>query len=276
MIQANDAFVEWKQQACRLRRLAVTTLAALTLSLALSQCGAPGAGVHHEVISHGQFAQVRILRPPGPARVLVLLLSGDGGWSGELEELARRLNFRGAMVAGIDTREWLDAMEQGAATCAAPGPYLSDLAHFLREKYGLPELPLVLVGHSAGATLAYVALAQARARTFAGAVTLAFCTDLDLAKPLCPAPLLRSVPESGGARLQAGQALPAPWITLHGLDDRECPAAAARAFAAATPGARFMAIPQAGHAYDPTEGWTEMVLAAYAELAAAPAPAGRP
>jgi acetyl esterase/lipase len=50
----------------------------------------------------------------------------------------------------------------------------------------------VLIGHSAGATLAYVALAQARPRTFAGALTLSFCTELDLTRPLCAAPPLRN------------------------------------------------------------------------------------
>lgn len=63
-----------------------------------------------------------------------------------------------------------------------------------------------------------------------GALTLSFCPDLDLSKPLCAAPGLRSLTRTSGVwLLPPPAALPAPWYALHGLDDTVCPAAEADA-----------------------------------------------
>jgi hypothetical protein len=132
---------------------------------------------------------------PGPVRHLVLLLSGDGGWGPALDAIAQRLALAGTAVVEIDVREWLEALEHAASTCVSPGASLAQLGRSLRARYGLRERP-VLVGHSAAATLAYVALAQGRVQDFRGAVTLSFCVDLDLAKRLCAAPALRATPRA--------------------------------------------------------------------------------
>jgi type IV secretory pathway VirJ component len=211
----------------------------------LCQCGAPAGGVHQEVIHEGQFAQLRLFQPPGAVRHLVLLLSGDGGWGPGLHAIAQRFALGGTAVAGIDVREWREALERAASTCVCPGASLAQLGRSRQARYGFRERP-VLVGHSARTTLAYVALAQGRVQDFRGAVTLSFCADLDLAKLLCAAPALRAPPRAAGVRLAPG-ALPIPWIGLHGLEDRECPAAAGCAFVEAVPGARFVPLPREGH-----------------------------
>jgi len=43
----------------------------------------------------------------------------------------------------------------------------------------------LLVGYSSGATLVYAALAAAPPEAFAGAISLGFCPDLEIHKPLC-------------------------------------------------------------------------------------------
>ena len=87
------------------------------------------------------------------------------------------------------------------------------------------------------------------AREFAGALTLSFCADLDLRRPLCPGGSLRATPIPSGAHLLPGGALPARWIALHGIQDQVCPVGPARAFAQAVPGARFRPLPGVGHSY---------------------------
>jgi type IV secretory pathway VirJ component len=277
MVQLADAFVGWAQHVRRL--IGRRALSALCLSFGavlLCHCSAPGGDVHQEVISHGQFAHLRIYRPDAAVRPLALLLSGDGGWDSGADAIAQKLAWQGTLVAGIDVRDWLLTLEQAAPSCVAPGAYLAELVHFLQARYALKGAPPVLVGHSAGATLAYVALAQARPHTFAGALTLSFCADLDLTKPLCPASGLRTTPHGAGVRLLPAAALPEPWVTLHGLDDRVCPAAEARSFAEAIPGARFIPLPANGHSYDTSAYWWGQFIASYRTLAAAAAPQPTP
>jgi len=242
-------------------------------TLLLCQCGATGRGVHHDVIAHGAFAQLRIYRPQDPPRHIALLLSGDGGWGAPLEAIAAGLAARGALVAGIDTREWLAALNRSGSPCIAPGAQLADLGHYLEERYAAAAPAPVLIGHSAGASLAYVALAQGKPGDFAGALTLSFCTEMDLKRPLCPAAALRGTPRSAGVRLLPGGVLPAPWIALHGLDDEECPAPEAREFVGAVPGSRFVALPGVGHAYRDSRRWWEAFLSSYDTLAAGAGPA---
>ncbi len=267
-IQLTDVCVglsqQWGRMICGGARRSLLLVAGAVL---LCQCGAPAGGVHQDVIQDGQFGPLRLFQPPGPAHHLVLLLSGDGGWDPAVEAIAQRLALRGTVVAGIDVRTWRAALEHAASTCVSPGAALAQLGRSLQARYGLRERP-ALVGHSAGATLAYVALAQGRAQDFRGAVTLSFCAELDLAKPLCAAAALRSTPRPNGVRLVPGGALSAPWIGLHGLDDRECPAAEGRAFVEAVPGARFVPLPGQGHSYGDIDSWWTPFNAAYGSLTA--------
>lgn len=242
-------------------------------TLLLCQCGASGRGVHHDVIAYGAFAPLRIYRPQAPPRHLAMLLSGDGGWGAPLEAIAAGLTARGSLVAGIDTREWLAALNRPGSPCIGPGAQLADLGHYLKERYAVAPQAPVLIGHSAGASLAYVALAQGKPADFAGALTLSFCTDLDLKEPLCPAPALRGTPRAAGIRLLPAGALPGPWIALHGLDDQECPASEGLQFAHGVPGSRFVALPGVGHAYRDPGRWWGAFLSSYDTLASGAGPA---
>jgi type IV secretory pathway VirJ component len=235
--------------------------------LLLCQCGAPGRGMHHDVIAYGAFARLRIYRPQGPIRHVAVLLSGDGGWGAPLDAIASGLAGRGSLVAGIDTREWLAALNRSGSPCIEAGGALADLGHYLNEHYPVPAQAPVLIGHSAGASLAYVALAQSAPADFAGALTLSFCADLDLARPLCPAGALREGPRAGGVRLRPGGVLPGPWIALHGLEDRECPALEGREFVQGVPGSRFVALPGVGHSYRDAGSWWGAFMSSYDTLA---------
>lgn len=243
------------------------TAAAALLCVALAAC--TRATTPTERLSNGPFHELRIYQGEIPRHYLVLLLSGDGGWGAPLPEIARRLSTQGALVAGVDVQDLFSTYSRDAHSCASPAADLADLAHYLQQRYALANVPPVLIGHSAGATLAYLTLAQAPAGTFAGALTLSFCADLDLEKPLCAAPALRSVPRSAGVQLlPATSALPAPWFALHGLDDRVCPAADAREFMAALPGAHFVGVPGISHSYHHIDRWWPMFDSAWQELTA--------
>lgn len=242
---------------------------ALLLCVSLFACSSLDTAGMSDSLSYGPFHEVRIYRPTAAPRHLALLLSGDGGWGAPLPEIARRLSGQGTLVGGIDVRDLFRRFEHDPHPCVSPGTDLADLAHYLRQRYALPDAAPVLIGHSAGATLAYVALAQSATSTFTGGLTLSFCADLDLVKPLCASPALRSQSRSAGVRLLPAASAPmAPWFALHGLDDTECPAAESREFAEALPGAHFIGLPGITHSYHHLSRWWPKFDAAWQQLIA--------
>jgi type IV secretory pathway VirJ component len=240
----------------------------LGVALLLCQCTSVYTAPPSEMLSYGRFERIYVYRPQAPAGHLALLLSGDGGWSGLLGTIAQRLAAEGTLVAGLDVRHLLASFGQDAAQCVSPGTELEDLVHYLQQHYQLRIAAPVLIGHSAGATLAFVALAESHPGVFAGALTLSFCADLDLAKPLCPSPGPPPLPRSDGVRLRPPASLPAPWIALHGLADQVCPTSDSREFTGAIPGARFVALPDIDHEYRHMDRWWPQFEGAYRQLLA--------
>lgn len=152
-----------------------------------------------------QFASARVYRPAGAVRQVALLLSGDGGWSRDLGAIAYKLSGEGTLTAGIDLPPLFANLARDPASCVSPDADLADLARYLQDRYHLPHTAPLLIGHSAGATLAYTSIAQAPGGTFSGALTLSFCVELELQKPLCRTPALRYQPlPSGSVRLLPG------------------------------------------------------------------------
>jgi type IV secretory pathway VirJ component len=242
----------------------------LAVLLALGACS--GAFSGGETLSHGRFHHVHVYKPKSEVRHLVLFFSGDGGWDDGLADIARSLAEQGALVAGIDTSDLYEELEKDGGKCVFPVGDLENLSHFVQAYYKLPTyFTPILIGYSAGASLAYAALAQAPAGTFTGALSLSFCVDLDLRKPLCPAGALRYSPrkDNSGVRLEpAAKGLQAPWIALHGTADEVCSAPEARTFVSLVPGARFVELPGISHGYSDLNLWMPQFDAAYASIVA--------
>jgi type IV secretory pathway VirJ component len=104
-------------------------------------------------------------------RQVALLLSGDGGWSRDLGAIAYQLSGEGTLTAGIDLPPLFANLARDPASCVSPDTDLADLARYLQDRYHLPHTAPLLIGHSAGATLAYTSIAQAPGGTFSGALT---------------------------------------------------------------------------------------------------------
>lgn len=222
----------------------------------------------HGQISHGRFRNVTMYAPQAAVKQFVLMLSGDGGWDQEMAQMAVALAEEGALVAGIDTPQLFADLAQDAADCGYPDGDLENLSHYIQAYYRLPtyHTPL-LVGYSSGAALAYAMLAQAPAGTFAGALSLGFCADLALQKPLCKTGNLRYASrEDGGVDLLPAPRLAAPWIAIHGELDRVCSATAAEEFLAPVAGAQFVLLPGVGHGFGVKANWLPQYKTAYAQL----------
>jgi type IV secretory pathway VirJ component len=222
-----------------------------------------------ESISHGRFKSVPIYRPSGPVKQVALFLSGDAGWDRGMAGMAAQLSAQGTLVIGIDVQKLFASLEADGDTCVFPDGDLENLSHYVQAYYKLPTYftPL-LIGYSSGATLAYAMLAQAPRGVFGGALSLSFCVELDLRKPLCKAESLQYSMRKDGesARLTPPVTLRAPWILLHGAQDEICPATEARAFANETRNAKYIELPYVAHDYRRAPEWMPQFKAAYATL----------
>jgi type IV secretory pathway VirJ component len=198
--------------------------------------GAPAwSAAPEEKLKHGRFDSLTVYAPSSPPRGFVLLLSGAEGWSGGMAAMARELARRGAMVAGIDSRQLLANLEADDSDCVFPDGDLENLSHFVQAYYRLPAyLPPILAGDAAGAALAYAALAQAPPDTFAGAVSADFCPQLKSRKAWCKSAGLdySPRPHGEGFELLPAKKLVNPWVVIAGPAPQECASPAAARFAA--------------------------------------------
>ena len=131
-----------------------------------------------------------------------------------------------------------------------------------------------LVGYSSGATLVYAALAQAPRGTFAGAVSLGFCPDLQMpATPCRGSGLAFSRGHRGELVFQPSAELAQPWILLQGEKDEVCDATKTAAFAADVPGARVVRLPLVGHGFSVEPRWLPQFRSAYRDVSGTGGPA---
>jgi type IV secretory pathway VirJ component len=195
--------------------------------------------------------------------------------------MARALEGLGALVVGIDITHYLRELDRAGDSCSYPAADFENLSHYVQKKLGLASYaPPVLVGYSSGATLVYAVLAQAPPGTFAGAISLGFCPDLPLSKPLCKGSGLEWGPGPGGKGVSFLPAarLHAPWVAFQGTIDQVCDAGATETYVKQVPGAEIVLLPKVGHGFSVQKNWMPQFREAYARVAkqaAAPA-AGAP
>ena len=239
----------------------------------LAMIGHAHAGAAPDTLQIGQFGTVHVYRPAGAAQRMVIFLSGDGGWRGGVIDMAGKLSAQGALVAGIDTQQYLRGVNGSSVSCAYPGADFERLARLVQQQAGLAEYHYpILVGYAAGASLVYALLNQTATGTFAGGLSLGFCPRLQLAKPLCKRGQLsfRPLSKGTGVTLLPATRMNDPWIVLQGEQDRACDATAARSYTAGIPGATLVSLPGVGPDYRLDKTWSPQYLAAYQALARAP------
>jgi type IV secretory pathway VirJ component len=226
---------------------------------------APPRGTAEEKIRVPLFGEVSVYRPEPVqrARGVILFVSGDGGWNLGVVDMARRSAPR-AIVVGLSMRAWQKAAEKSLGRCWYPAGELESIAQAVEKTYRLPRyVPPVLVGYSSGATVVYGVLAQAPDGTFAGAVSLGFCPDLEVARPLCGREsfkpeydpkkrrsLLPARPDLG-ANPRGGPA----WIALQGDIDQVCDPAGTRRFVEQIPAAKLVWLLKVGHGFSVPRRW---------------------
>src|ERR1700712_4518722 len=81
-----------------------------------------------ERLSHGRFHDLIVYKPAQAASSVVLMLSGSSGWDASAETLAQTLVKQGALVAGIDYRDFKKELEADGGQCTFPDGDLENLS----------------------------------------------------------------------------------------------------------------------------------------------------
>ena len=232
----------------------------------------------------GRFGTVTVYIPEGTPKSVAIFLSGDGGWNLGVISMAKALVDMGAVVIGVDIRQYLGALGKAAQRPNAPCQLIAgdfeNLSHQIQKEIGMfvYHVP-VLVGYSSGATVVYAALVQSPPGTFAGALSLGFCPDQDFSgAALCPGAGLHYTPgKKTDLVFEPAKNLKQPWIAFQGQKDEVCGPAPVDLFAAQTNGAQVVKLPLVGHGFSVERNWMPQFREAYASINAhTEAPAARP
>jgi type IV secretory pathway VirJ component len=236
---------------------------------------APANGAYSTRLPAGRFGKVTVYIPEGKPSSVALFLSGDGGWELGVINMARALADMGAVVIGVDMREYFASLRKTAQRPGAPCQMIAAdveaLSHQVQKEIGMSEyLVPVVVGYSSGATVAYATLVQSPPGTFAGALSLGFCADQDFAgAALCPGAGLRYAQNQQHELVfEPASHLKQPWIAFQGQKDEVCSAQAAEAFTAKVAGGEIVRLPLVGHGFSVERNWMPQFREAYARLSA--------
>jgi type IV secretory pathway VirJ component len=179
--------------------------------------GSPIAGAEtgtittSRTIETSEFGAVDVTGPSESAKGFVVVFSGDRGFSDDEREAVTALIGGGLAVAAIDTRKAVTGLdrsdrEEACTDLAVPLEWVSHQAqHTLGfTRYARP----VLLGFETGASLVYVALAQAPPLAFARGLSVNFSPRIELRRPLCG---LTEQRDDGQQSLAPGQPVREPW-----------------------------------------------------------------
>jgi hypothetical protein len=184
-------------------------------------------------------------------------------------DMARELATLNALVVGIDIIHFLRELGKSGETCSNPAADFEMLSKFVQKKLNFPRYIMpVLVGYSSGATLVYAALTQAPPNTFRGAISLGFCPDLLLTKPLCKGQGLdwKKGPKDKGYIFLPATNLQDPWIALQGTIDQVCDPASTEDYVRKVKGGEIIILPKVGHGFSVPRNWMPQFKTAFLRI----------
>jgi type IV secretory pathway VirJ component len=242
---------------------------ACTIAAALALFCLHAADAAQDSLRYGAFGVVHLYYQTKNPRNVVLFASGDGGWKLGVVGMAKTLSGLDAVIAGIDVPYYLRTIERSPEKCLYPAGDFEMLSKAVQQKLGFPEYKTpVLVGYSSGATLVYCCLVQAPSNTFKGAISMGFCPDLEITKPMCHGSGLEWRP---GKKKAESDFLPVhtlevPWIVLHGDADQVCPPAETQEYVAQVNDGKIVRLPRVGHGFAVERNWLPQFKQAFQDI----------
>jgi type IV secretory pathway VirJ component len=234
----------------------------------------PADRAAEQVFEMGRFGKVVVYEPASKPKGVVLFVSGDGGWHLGVVAMARHMVDAGMIVAGIDVRHYRAAVNAPGEECRYYAADFEELSHALQRRLKLEQYHLpVLAGYSSGATLVYAVMVQSPPGTYAGALSLGFCPDLDLVRRPCRGSGLEYTMQGAEAKPKGLVYRPAAanrtrWIVMQGDSDKVCNPQGTREFVAATGRGELVWLPKVGHGFGVERNWLPQFQRAQLVLAA--------
>jgi type IV secretory pathway VirJ component len=143
-------------------------------------------------IDGGRFGQVRVTKPAGAERGLIVVFSDAAGWSKIDDQAAQALAHDGALVLGVDTKVYLQNLAKSSDERLYLVADVFSLSEQLQRAMGSSTYLIpALAGIGEGGTLAELILAQAPPATIAGAVSIDPSAAVHVAHPLAAEPPAR-------------------------------------------------------------------------------------
>ncbi|HAH26126.1 MAG TPA: virulence factor [Prolixibacteraceae bacterium] len=247
--------------------------ALIFLILVLSIFNPSAHALSVDTLRYGNFGKIVIYKPGNDPNSVVLFVSGDGGWNMGVVEMSQRLVQQGALVAGINIKLYFKSLYRTTSTCYYPAADFEDLSLMLQKRYRLDTYHKpILVGYSSGATLVYGILVQAPAATFQGAISLGFCPDIEINKPLCAGSGLKQhvLKEGKSFYLEPSEKLTAPFIALNGTKDLVCDFPSTQQFLKEVNTGVLIELPMVGHGFAVLSNWIPQFKEAYHQVLLAP------
>jgi type IV secretory pathway VirJ component len=217
-------------------------------------------GLKEELVKYGPFGNVLVYRAEDQPKQVMIFISGDGGFDKPFINMVKTTTQPGVMVIAVDINTYLKHMAKQKNTCTYAAADLEGLSQFMQGHYRYPTYRVpVIAGYSSGATMGYAALVQGPPNTFAGVISMGFCSDMTSPKPFCKGAGLSN--KEGGLKEPTApksynnyvygrvSSTVAPWTALQGAQDQLCPADKASAFMSATGNATMVSVPAVGHGF---------------------------
>ena len=134
----------------------------------------------------GRYGTVKIVAPSEPARGFVILFSDRKGLNADDDTAANTLADAGAMVAEVNTRRYIKALDNSKEHCHVPDVDAEWLSRQVQRERGFPNyLTPILAGTGEGAAVALMTLAHAPAATIGGVVALNPSATIASRRPMC-------------------------------------------------------------------------------------------
>ena len=225
------------------------TLPALVLSALIYESQATAIT---DTLNVPPFGKVFIYRKSISPGKVAIMISGDGGWKYGVVDFAESFSRENSLVIGVDILRYIRTLKQMPGECIELAADFINLATVVEKQYDFPEYTApVVMGYSSGATMVYAILAQAVPSTFAGGISLGFCSDLRLPRSPCKGNGLIAEADSTGKIffLQPNARLGSRWIVLHGKVDKVCKYSETAEFVNKTSCAELITLPDVGHGF---------------------------
>ena len=230
----------------------------MLLISSLLPCAGFAEAMAPESLTFSPFGKVMVYRKtPHPSQV-VLFVSGDGGWARGVIDMAQALMEMDALVLGVDFPKYQKTIAASKEKCLYCAADFENLSKYAQKILAFPSyIRPTLLGYSSGATLVYALLVQAPPNSYHGVVSLGFCPDLILPKPMCKGRGLEwEGPFKGkGYVFSSVKRVDVPWIVFQGMIDQVCNPPSTEAFVKEVDNAQIVPLPKVGHGYSVTKNW---------------------